>query len=219
MSATDERIEKSNGHLHRHLSSEGLPTVDPDPQTDKHQLKAICRALLVAIGEDPDRPGLQDTPRRWAGFWSEFIDYDPGKTGTLFEQEGDQHGSGIVVVAGIRVWSLCEHHLLPFHTDISIGYRPAGKVLGLSKFARVAHQFAHRLQLQENMVRQIADEISNLTETPDVAVVGTGVHLCMVMRGIREAEARMFTSDMRGAFLRPDLRAEFMAVVNNAPGR
>jgi GTP cyclohydrolase I len=198
---------------------EGIPAEYPDPQVNKHQLENICRSLLATIGEDPFRPGLIDTPRRWANFWGEFIDYDPGNTGTLFEQEGDQAGSGIVVVAGIRVWSLCEHHLLPFHTDISIGYRPAGKVLGLSKFARVAHQFAHRLQLQENMVRQIADEISNLTETPDVAVVGTGVHLCMVMRGIREQEARMFTSDMRGAFLRPDLRAEFMAVVNNAPGR
>jgi len=159
----------------------------------------LCRQLLLAIGEDPTRDGLVDTPRRWANWWREFITYDPGNTGTTFEAvEADQ----MIVVSGMHVTSLCEHHLLPFWCDVSIGYIPAQadpRVLGLSKFARVAHQFSHRLQLQERLAQQIADEITILTGSPDVAVLASGRHLCMEMRGIK-TPGLMTSSVMRGSF-------------------
>jgi len=152
--------------------------------------------LLLAIGEDPEREGLRETPRRWADSWREFIEYDPGTTGTTFSSlTSDQ----LVCVSGIRVASLCEHHLLPFWCEVSIGYIPDEKVLGLSKFARIAHQFAHRLQLQEQLGLQIANEITRITGTMNVAVVLKGEHFCMTARGIR-TPGRMTSSVMRGVF-------------------
>lgn len=159
-------------------------------------LKQVCLDLLSAIGEDPERPGLQDTPRRFASFWREFIDYDPGNHDTLFETvEADQ----LVVVRDMRVWSMCEHHALPFYCDVSIAYKPVSQVLGLSKFARIAHKYAHRLQIQEQLVKQIADEVTAITGSDDVAVIGHGAHLCMIMRGIK-TDGLMTTSVMRGEF-------------------
>jgi GTP cyclohydrolase I len=174
---------------------------------DHEALLRIGRELLVAIGEDPDRDGLRDTPRRWADWWREFISYEPGPTDTAFASaEADQ----MVVVSGMRVWSLCEHHLLPFWCDLSIAYIPAGRVLGLSKFARVAHQFAHRLQVQERLTARVADEVQRLSGSPDVAVLARGEHLCMSMRGIR-TPAMMTSSVVRGAFRESDsARAEFL---------
>lgn len=175
-------------------------------QVNQEKVESSIRMLLEAIGEDPDRPGLVDTPKRVARSWSEFIDFEPGTTDSLFTHDGD----GMVVVSGMRVWSLCEHHLLPFWCDISVGYIPTGQVLGLSKFARVAQQFAHRLQIQERLAKQVCDQISFLTGSPDVAVIARGRHLCMAMRGIR-TEGVMTSSVMTGRF-RDDhnTRAEFL---------
>jgi GTP cyclohydrolase I len=171
------------------------------------ELERIGRELLVAIGEDPDRDGLVDTPARFARWWTEFIEYDPGITDTAFAGiTTDQ----MVVVSGIKVWSLCEHHLLPFWCDISIGYIARDRVLGLSKFARIAHQCAHRLQVQERLTHQIADEVMRVADSPDVAVLGRGEHLCMTMRGIK-SPALMTSSVMRGVFLdKPQARDEFL---------
>ena len=179
----------------------------PTPRVNYEALLRIGRDLLTAIGEDPQRAGLQDTPRRFADSWKEFIEYEPGRTDTVFEQvEADQ----LVVVSGIRVWSLCEHHMLPFWCDLSIGYIANGEVLGLSKFGRIAHQFAHRLQIQERLVQQVADEVQRITQSPDVAVLATGVHLCMVMRGIK-TPAAMTSSIMRGCFRQEaSARQEFL---------
>lgn len=110
------------------------------------------------------------------------MEYDPGNTDTCFESVTTDQ---MVVVTGMRVFSLCEHHLLPFWCDISIGYIATDKVLGLSKFARIAHKHAHKLQIQERLVHEIAEEIKEITGIQDVAVVSKGVHLCMVMRGVR----------------------------------
>ncbi|MEV7471112.1 GTP cyclohydrolase I [Streptomyces kronopolitis] len=165
-------------------------------RTTEDPLVGIARQLLEEIGEDPTRDGLRDTPARFARWWREFINYDPGSLGTLFESIGT---SQLVVVSGIQVWSLCEHHLLPFNCSVTIAYRPTGQLLGLSKFARVAHQYAHRLQVQERLVDQIALEISNLSGTPDVAVIAKGEHLCMSMRGIK-APAQMTSTAYRGDF-------------------
>jgi len=175
---------------------------------DATALEGLCRGLLAAIGEDPDREGLAGTPARWARWWAEFVDYDAGTTDRTFEcVTVDQ----LVMVRGIRVWSLCEHHLLPFSATISMGYITTGRVLGLSKFARVAHDAAHRLQLQERLVSDISAELHRLTGSDDVGVVATGEHLCMTMRGIRTA-GDMVTSCLTGRFLSTELRAEFLGL-------
>lgn len=174
------------------------------------ELERIGRELLLALGEDPDRDGLQGTPRRWAKWWKEFIDYDAGQCSTSFEIN---NADSMVAVTGIRVWSLCEHHLLPFNADLSIGYIPKERVLGLSKFARIALKASHRLQVQERLTNDIADLISEYTGSPDVAVIAAGEHLCMTMRGVR-SPASMRTSVMRGSFREDEkVRAEFLDLV------
>jgi len=181
-----------------------------DKKVDYPKLLELGRELLIAIGEDPDREGLLDTPRRWADSWREFIEYDPGKTETTFSSASmDQ----MVCVSGMRVWSTCEHHLIPFYCDVAIGYMADGKVLGLSKFARIAHQFAHQLQLQERLGQQIADEVSRITGTNNVAVVLKGRHLCMESRGI-QTPGVMSSSVMRGAFREEfETRMEFLRMI------
>ena len=200
-----EQIRK-NGHSNGHIAQiERLPK-----QVDYPRLLELGRELLLAIGEDPDREGLLDTPRRWADSWREFIEYDPGTIETTFSSVD---AGQLVCVSGLRVSSLCEHHLLPFWCDVAIGYIPDDKVLGLSKFARIAHQFAHQLQLQERLGQQIADEVSRITGTENVAVVLKGEHLCMTVRGIR-TPGQMSSSVMRGVFrAESEMRMEFLRMI------
>jgi GTP cyclohydrolase IA len=177
------------------------------------ELEQICKDLLLAIGEDPTRPGLQDTPRRFASMWREFVEYEPGKIDTCFESiTTDQ----MVVVSGMRVWSMCEHHLLPFWCDISIGYIAQDKVLGLSKFARIAHKHAHKLQLQERLCDEIATELHEIIGTHDIAVLARGEHLCMVSRGIH-TPGIMTSSVMLGLYRTNDsARMEFLQLVKGS---
>jgi GTP cyclohydrolase I len=180
-------------------------------QVDYARLLELGKEVLIALGEDPEREGLRETPRRWASWWREFIEYDPGTIETAFEAVSSDQ---MVCVSGMRVWSLCEHHLLPFWTDVSIGYITRTKVLGLSKFARIAHKYAHQLQLQERLGEQIADEICRLTESPDVAVMLKGEHLCMTARGVRTGGV-MASSVMRGAFrTEQEARLEFFQLLH-----
>lgn len=173
-------------------------------------MREIASQLLVAIGEDPSREGLKDTPTRFAKWWKEFIDFDPGNLNTVFESVSTDQ---MVVVSGIRIWSLCEHHLLPFWCDVSMGYIAKDNVLGLSKFARIAHKFAHSLQIQERLTHQIADEIYLLTGSEDVAVFAKGQHLCMSMRGVK-SDGLMRSSVMRGVFREEfETRQEFFAMI------
>jgi GTP cyclohydrolase IA len=180
------------------------------PQVDFDKLVQAGTLLLEAIGEDPNRDGLKDTPQRYAKWWREFIDYDAGKIETSFTLENNDE---VVAVVGMKVWSLCEHHLLPFSATVSVGYIPNEKVLGLSKFARIAHKHAHKPQVQERMVQEIADELERVCGTKDIAVVADGEHSCMVMRGIKTT-GNMRTSVMRGAFrAEHETRAEFLNLV------
>jgi GTP cyclohydrolase I len=197
---------RSNGYSNGHIAQ-----VERQPKrVDYPRLLALGRELLIAIGEDPERDGLRETPRRWADAWREFIEYDPGTTETTFASVASDQ---LVCVSGMRVASLCEHHLLPFWCDVSIGYIPNDKVLGLSKFARIAQQFAHRLQLQERLGEQIADEIGRITGTQHVAVVLKGEHYCMAARGIR-MPGRMTSSVMRGVFrTESQTRMEFLRLI------
>jgi GTP cyclohydrolase I len=159
-------------------------------------LEDLARRLLKEIGEDPSRDGLRDTPARYARWWREFTQYEPGTVDTFFESTSTGQ---MVVVSGVEVWSLCEHHLLPFNCSLTIAYRAADRLLGLSKFARIAHHHAHRLQVQERLVADIAADVARIADTEDVAVIGTGEHLCMTMRGIKTS-ARMTSSSLLGAF-------------------
>lgn len=177
---------------------------------DFDRLQWLGRELLIAIGEDPDREGVKDTPKRWAKWWRGFIEYEPGKIDTTFSSVTTDQ---MVVVSGMKVWSLCEHHLLPFWCNISVAYIATDYVLGLSKFARIAHKYAHRLQIQEQLTHQIADEIQQVTGSESVAVLGKGEHLCMTMRGI-QTPALMTSSVMRGAFYdNASARQEFLSLV------
>jgi GTP cyclohydrolase I len=192
-----------------HSEDHVLDLVEPlkeDPLVD------LARRLLKEIGEDPDRDGLQETPERFARWWREFIDYAPGTISTLFESTST---SGMVIVSDIEVWSLCEHHLLPFNCSVTIAYRPGKHLLGLSKFARVAHRHAHKLQVQERLVADIAQDITDVTGATDVAVIGKGEHLCMTMRGIK-ASALMTSTAFRGAFGEDAaLRSELFSLISS----
>lgn len=175
---------------------------------DRAGVERAVLMLLHAIGEDPSRDGLCDTPARVARFWEEFID-GPEPTTVSFEH---QSTDDLVVVSGMEVFSLCEHHLLPIKATVTIGYMPAERILGLSKFGRIAQQVAHKLQVQERMTAQIADAVQATTECSDVAVIATGEHMCMTMRGVK-MPAYMTTSVLRGRFRElPAVRAEFMSL-------
>lgn len=177
---------------------------------DHDKVKSLVRELLTALGEDPDREGLKETPRRIANFWREFIEYEPGKLDTTFSSVTHNQ---MVAVTGMRVWSMCEHHMLPFWCDVSVAYIADDKVLGLSKFARIAHKHAHKLTLQEQLVSDIAYELKQALGTDDVAVMAKGEHLCMTMRGIQTPH-RMISSALSGKFHQPDQRAEFFRLVD-----
>ena len=177
---------------------------------DHGKVKSLVRELLIALGDDPDREGLKETPRRIANFWREFIEYEPGKLDTTFDSV--KHNQ-MVCVTGMRVWSMCEHHMLPFWCDVSIAYIANDRVLGLSKFARIAHKHAHKLTLQEQLVSDISAEVRGILKTDDVAVVAKGEHLCMTMRGIQTPH-RMISSALDGQFLEARTRAEFFNLAN-----
>jgi GTP cyclohydrolase IA len=172
--------------------------------------------LLKALGENPEREGLLNTPRRVARMYSELlagyqVDSADMVNGALFDVKYDE----MVLVRDIEFYSLCEHHLLPFMGRVHVAYIPDGKVLGLSKIPRIVDMFARRLQVQERMTRQIADFLRDLLKPQGVAVVVEAMHLCMMMRGVKKNDARMTTSAMHGAF-RANLatREEFLANIS-----
>jgi GTP cyclohydrolase I len=184
----------------------------PNKSPNHTALLQAVEQLLAALGEDPNREGLQQTPERVARMYAELLDgywMDPVElvNGALFEETYDE----MVVVRDIEFYSLCEHHLLPFLGRAHVGYFPRGKVLGLSKIPRIVDMFARRLQVQERMTRQIAEFIDGLLQPHGVAVVIEGLHLCATMRGVKKHDARMTTSAMLGAFRKSNAtREEFL---------
>ena len=164
-------------------------------------LRKIILDLLGALGEDPAREGLKNTPDRVARMYTELLsgyNMDPMRiiNGALFNINYDE----MVLVRDIEFYSLCEHHMLPFIGRAHVAYIPAGKVIGLSKIPRLVDMYARRLQVQERMTRQIADLIQTTLEPQGVAVVIEAMHLCSMMRGVKKHDARMTTSAMHGAF-------------------
>jgi GTP cyclohydrolase IA len=168
--------------------------------------------LLMAVGENPEREGLQKTPDRVARMYGELLAgyrEDPVAlvNDALFEVSYDE----MVIVRDIEFYSLCEHHMLPFMGRAHVAYIPNGKVIGLSKIPRVVDMFARRLQVQERMTRQVADFIDELLIPKGVAVVMEALHLCSMMRGVRKQDVRMTTSTMLGSFKTDQaVRKEFL---------
>ena len=178
-------------------------------------LNALTREWLSAIGEDPEREGLLRTPHRVAKAWNALT---IGYRQTLEEVVGEgifaAEASEMVIVKDIEFYSMCEHHMLPFYGRAHIAYIPDGKILGLSKFARIVDLYSRRLQVQERITTQVADAVQHLLAPQGVAVLMEGVHLCMAMRGVEKQNSSTTTSAMRGTF-RSDARtrAEFMSAV------
>ncbi|MDR7419144.1 MAG: GTP cyclohydrolase I FolE [Armatimonadota bacterium] len=187
----------------------------PIGEADKEKIAAAVRAILEAVGEDPDREGLRDTPRRIADMYEELLSglrVDP-LTALQVGFEEDHHE--MIVVKDIPFYSLCEHHLLPFHGVAHIGYIPNGRIVGLSKVARLVESIARRLQVQERLTSQIADLLcEGGLRARGAAVVIEAEHLCMTMRGVNKPGSKVVTSATRGIF-REDARtrAEFFAIV------
>jgi GTP cyclohydrolase I len=179
----------------------------------EHAAADAVTTLLRFIGEDPSRDGLIDTPARVLKAWREMTTgYDDDPAGIL-SRTFDETSDEMVVLRGISFHSTCEHHLLPFYGEASVGYLP-GKVVGISKLARLVDCFGRRLQIQERMTRQIAESIERHLEAPGVGVIIRAHHLCMGCRGVRQQNTEMVTSAMLGT-LRSDAmaRAEFLRLV------
>ena len=175
------------------------------------------KKILETIGEDPNREGLRETPARAARaleFLTKGYTQDVGEIigDAIFDTDTDE----MVIVKDIELYSLCEHHLLPFIGKCHVGYLPKGKVLGLSKLARIVEVFARRLQIQEVLTKQIAETIMSSVDADGVAVVIEARHLCMMMRGVEKQNSTMVTSCMLGAFRSHNrTRSEFLSLIRN----
>jgi GTP cyclohydrolase IA len=177
----------------------------------------IYREILSRLGEDPNRDGLVATPGRVEksmAFLTKGYDEDPTEIlrGALFEVDYDE----MVIVRDIEMFSLCEHHMLPFFGKVHVAYIPKGKVIGLSKIPRLVEVFARRLQVQERLTRQIADSIQDAIEPQGVGVVIEARHLCMMMRGIEKQHSSTVTSAMVGCFQGKETRSEFLSLVRQS---
>ena len=183
---------------------------------DKERIEQAVHLILDAIGEDATREGLRDTPRRIAEMYAEVfqgLKIDPKQELLVGFDEGHQE---MVVLRDIPFHSMCEHHLLPFHGVAHIGYIPRGRVVGISKLARVVEILARRPQLQERLTSQVADTIVEALAPAGVAVVIEAEHLCVTMRGIRKPGSKVVTSANRGLFRKqPATRAEFFAILRS----
>ena len=184
---------------------------------DQARAEAAVRELLFAIGEDPDREGLRDTPARVARAYAELTAGLHMRAEDVLTTTFDLGHDEMVLVRDIELWSMCEHHLVPFTGVAHVGYIPseAGKITGLSKLARVVDVYAKRPQVQERLTTQIADSVMEILDARGVIVVIEAEHLCMTMRGVRKAGARTITSAVRGIMHNAATRSEAMALIHS----
>jgi GTP cyclohydrolase I len=184
------------------------------PGVDRSRIEAAVREILFAVGEDPDREGLRETPGRVARMYAEIfsgLHQDPRE---LLQKTFTQRYDEMVVVKDIRFESMCEHHLLPFLGKAHIAYLPKGKIVGLSKLARVVEALSRRPQLQERMTEEVADLVMQKLDARGVGVVLEASHSCMTIRGVRKPDSMCTTSAMRGAFREnQSTRTEFLALL------
>ena len=177
----------------------------------------LVRELLIEIGEDPEREGLLKTPERVAKAYAFLTSgYRQNVETVINNAIFESHANNMIICRDIEVYSLCEHHMLPFYGRCHIGYIARKKVLGLSKLARIVDYYARRLQIQERLTAQIAGEIMDVVGAEGVGVVMECRHLCMMMRGVEKQNSVMTTSSVMGSFLdSPETRAEFMSLIGH----
>jgi GTP cyclohydrolase IA len=207
----DELARDKRGRRSGH-ETDGL--LEPFAAIDQPRIERAVREILLAIGEDPDREGLLRTPARVAEAYAELfagLEEDPREHLTVTFDEGHKE---MVVLRDIPFASVCEHHLMPFTGVAHVGYIPEGRVVGLSKLARLVEGFARRPQVQERLTSEIADALMEGLNADGCGVVIEAVHTCMTIRGVQKSGATMVTSAMRGGFRRrPETRAEFFSIV------
>jgi GTP cyclohydrolase I len=201
--------------------SEVEPVTWPDysdlPDFDHDRAEAAVRELLLAIGEDPGRDGLRDTPGRVARAFAEMLAGMRQSAHHVLTTTFDAGHEELVLVRDIELWSMCEHHLVPFTGVAHIGYIPGedGRITGLSKLARLVDVFSRRPQVQERLTSQIADSLMEIVEPQGAIVVLEAEHLCMTMRGVRKPGSKTITSAIRGTMHKPATRAEAMALIQH----
>ena len=176
----------------------------------------LTRDLLLAVGEDPEREGLQRTPERVSRMYDELLaGYRTDPVALVNDAIFESDYKNIVLVRDIEFYSLCEHHMLPFTGKANVAYIPDGKIIGLSKIPRLVEMFARRLQVQERMTQQIAEALEEILHPKGVAVLVEGAHMCAMMRGVKQAGANMVTSALLGSFESDaKLRDEFLSHLN-----
>jgi GTP cyclohydrolase IA len=190
------------------------------PAFDQPRAEAAVRELLFAVGEDPDREGLRDTPARVARAYAELLAGMRMSAEDVLTTTFDIGHDEMILVRDIELWSMCEHHLVPFTGVAHVGYIPAesGKITGLSKLARLVDIYAKRPQVQERLTTQVADALVRALDARGVIVVIEAEHLCMTMRGVRKAGARTITSAVRGQMHNAATRSEAMALITSHRG-
>ena len=177
---------------------------------DKEKIEEAVYNLLIALGENPNRDGLLETPRRVANMYEELLEA-PELNYTTFEEK---EYNNIVLVKDIEFTSMCEHHLMPFFGLAHIAYIPNGKIIGISKLARIVEKYAKRLQVQERMMEQIVKDIKTNLGTEDVAICIEAKHMCMVARGVKKVNAKTVTSKFTGKFEEDSMKNEFYFHLN-----
>jgi len=185
------------------------------PEFDYARAAAAVRELLLAMGEDPEREGLHDTPQRVARAWAEMTVGLHQRAEDVLTTTFDIGHDEIVLVKDLELWSICEHHLVPFTGKAHVGYipHPSGRITGLSKLARLVDVYARRPQVQERLTTQVAEAITRILDPRGVIVVIDAEHLCMTMRGVRKPGSRTVTSAVRGQLRDPATRAEAMSLI------
>jgi GTP cyclohydrolase I len=218
---------RSNSVVDEEDESSSMPTAvlcqsvnGPELLSEEDKLEKMttaCRTILQCIGENPDREGLLKTPSRWANallFMTKGYQQNTASVTNEAVFTEDSHKE-MVVVKDIDIHSLCEHHMVPFTGKVHVGYIPNGKIIGLSKMARIAEVFSRRLQVQERLTAQIADAVVEATDPLGVAVVVECSHFCMVMRGVQKTGSKTITSAVRGCFEKdPKTRSEFFSIIH-----
>ena len=188
-------------------------TLKPTP--DLKKIADLTRQLLVELGEDPDREGLRDTPQRVARALTFLTSgYHSTPSQVIKQASFQSHVNNMIILRDVEVYSLCEHHLLPFYGKCHIGYIPSEKILGISKIARIVDAFARRVQIQERLTEQIAQALQEATGALGVGVIMQCRHLCMMMRGVEKQNSVMTTSSVLGSFRKNGTtRGEFLTLV------
>lgn len=203
-----------NGH-HHHTNGHAATRQTPAKEVYDADFEALIERMLVRLGEDPTRDGLVRTPLRVAKALDDLTsgyrtDLETVVNDAVFEDDGQE----MVIVKDIEFYSLCEHHMLPFYGKIHIAYIPDGKIIGLSKLARITDVFARRLQVQERLTNEVADALVEILQPKGVAVMAEAAHFCMMMRGVQKQNSSTITSAMRGLFQADvERRREFTQMV------